>query len=95
MTRRQIFLFATMLVGGAIPLIIIGYWYELTGGRTKELLAVADACVDWAHKPRDLRAIDGPEAAQRCDLYFRTRSDHDADEDDSRWKSRQAARDGR
>lgn len=94
MTRRQIFLFAAMLVGGAIPLVVIGYWHDLTGGRTAEILAVADACVDWAHKPRDIRALDGPEVAQRCDRYFRARSDRDADEDDSRWKSRQAPKAG-
>jgi hypothetical protein len=55
---------------------------------------MADACVDWAHKPRDLRALDGPDLAQRCDRYFRVRSDHDGDEDETRWKARQTAKAG-
>ena len=95
MTRRQLWWFVLMLVGGAVPLIVIGFWFDLTGGRSAAALAVADACVDWVHKPRDVRALDGPEAAQRCDRYFRVRSDHDADEDEVRWRARQGTTAGR
>lgn len=94
MTTRQLLMFVLMLLGGAVPLVIIGFWFQLSGGRSAESLAVADACVDWAHKPRDARALEGPEVAVRCDRYFHVRSDHDADEDDARWKSRQAAKAG-
>jgi hypothetical protein len=94
MNRRQTVWFVLMLIGGAVPLLIVGYWFEMTGGRSPEALAMADACVDWAHKPRDLRALDGPDLAQRCDRYFRVRSDHDGDEDETRWKARQTAKDG-
>lgn len=94
MDRRQAFWFVAMLIGGAVPLMIIGYWYELTGGRTKEALAIADSCVDWAHKPLEARKAADADLIDRCNRYFRVRSEHDADEDDARWKSRQVAKAG-
>jgi hypothetical protein len=94
MNRQQAIWFVAMLVGGALPLIALGYWYELTGARTKETLAVADACVDWAHKSLAERKLDAPDLIQRCNRYFQVRSDRDADEDDKRWKSRQLAKAG-
>jgi hypothetical protein len=88
MTGRQRIWLVAMLVGGALPLVILGYWQEFRGGRTVQALALADQCVDWAHLPREQRAAAVADLIQRCNTYFRVRSERDADEDDERWKAR-------
>jgi hypothetical protein len=88
MTRRQLIWLVLMVVGGGLPLVVLGFWQEFSGGRTPAALAVADQCVAWLHKPRDQRAQDGQATADRCNTYFRVRSDHDADEDEQRWNAR-------
>jgi hypothetical protein len=79
---------AFLMLAGALPLLGLIYLTTRLEHRSAENLAVADRCVNWAHKSRDVRALDGPEIAAVCDRYFRVRSDKDADEDDRRWQQR-------
>ncbi len=86
--RPQTIRFAVLLLAGAVPFIGLLIWAERAQTRSPADLGIADRCVDWAHEPRDARALDGPEVAAQCDRYFRVRSDKDGDEDDGRWEAR-------
>jgi hypothetical protein len=79
-----------LMTAGALPFIGLLVWANLAQTRSADDLAVADRCVDWAHKNRDVRQADGPEIQARCDRYFRVRSEKDAEEDDRRWDARAA-----
>ena len=75
------------LVAAALPLAGLLYWASQGDTRSAAGLETADRCVDAAH------AASGtsPSADPRCDLYFRTRSDAEADADEERWRKRQKA----
>ena len=89
MPRRHIWSI-TLLLGAAAPLAGLMYLANIADSRSATDLDLADHCVAWAHKTRDVRALDGPELATRCNQYFRVRSDKDADEDEHRWEARSA-----
>src|SRR5579863_8777058 len=74
MNPRQRLWLVAMIIGGALPLIALGYWQQFAGGRTKAALALADQCVDWLHRPREERAAAAPELVARCNTYFRVRT---------------------
>jgi len=77
-----------LLTIGTIPFIGFLVVANLAHSRSEADLARADRCVNWAHKTHDAQLADGPEVGGSCDLYFRVRSDKDADEDDRRWGAR-------
>jgi hypothetical protein len=76
------------MVAGTLPFVGLLLFAHLQQERSPADLALADGCVDWAHKTAEARAADGPDIAAQCDRYFRVRSDSDADEDDQRWEAR-------
>lgn len=80
------------LVAGALPFVGLLYYAQVAQQRSAADLALADRCVDWAHKTRPQQEVDGPEIAAECDRYFTVRSDKDADEDDRRWEARSGGR---
>src|SRR5665213_1966881 len=90
MIPRQHIWTIALLLAAAAPLAGLLYWANIAYTRSAMDLEVADRCVDWAHKTHDVRALDGPEIAAKCDRYFRVRSDKDENEDNRRWEARNA-----
>lgn len=86
--QRQFIRLTLFLAAGAIPFLGLIKLAEVAQTRSPADLEIADRCVDWAHKPREARMLDGPGIAARCERYFRVRSDKNEDEDDRRWEAR-------
>jgi hypothetical protein len=87
---RRSLMYIGVLVAGAIPLAALGFWGEIMGDRDPAALAIADGCVNWAHRPRAERQQESQDFIGKCDLYFKVRSDSNADEDEARFKARNA-----
>jgi hypothetical protein len=91
MALRQHIGSITLLVGSVLALGGVMYLANAQASRSAADLAVADRCVDWAHTPREAQPTLDPETAAKCDLYFRVRSEKNADEDEKRWSARTPA----
>jgi hypothetical protein len=85
---RKHFWTTLMLVGATVPLAGLIVYANRVQTRTAEDLALADRCVAWSHESPDGQAADGTELSTRCNLYFRARSNEDAEEDTARWQRR-------
>ena len=81
-TSIAVFLGAIALMAGFM------IWADIAETRTGAALEIADRCVAWAHEGSAAQAGAGTEIATRCNQYFNTRSDTDADDDDQRWQAR-------
>ena len=89
--RHQHIWQGALLVIAVVPMAGLMYWANAGQTRSAADLEFADRCVDRVHRNRGAVEDNDPAAANRCDLYFRTRSDGDADDDDKRWEARSAA----
>jgi hypothetical protein len=88
---RKHFWTTTLLTVATVPLIGLMIYANLARTRSAAELAVADRCMDWAHESHQIQQTDDPGLSARCNLYFRVRSDENADEDIRRWETRAAS----
>jgi uncharacterized protein (DUF2237 family) len=85
---RKHFWTALPLVGATVPLVGLILYANRVQTRTAEDLALADRCIVWSHESPDAQAADGTDLSTRCNLYFRARSNENAEEDTARWQRR-------
>jgi hypothetical protein len=89
---RKHFWTAVLLIGATIPLLGLMIYADRAQTRSADELVVADRCVDLSHESDDAQLADGPDLEAKCGLYFRARSNENADEDLRRWELRAAQR---
>jgi hypothetical protein len=76
-----------LLIGVGGPYVALEYWLNGRDGRSAADLEIADRCVARAHRTAAPQRLDPPDLAATCDRYFRLRSEHEADEDEKRFRA--------
>jgi hypothetical protein len=77
-----------LLVGVGGPYAALEYWTDGNGGRSAADIEIADECVQRAHGKGVAPRPDPPGSTEKCDRYFRYRSEREADEDEMRFRAR-------
>ena len=77
-----------LIVGVGGPYAALEYWANVWGGRTVADLEIADQCMQRLHSIGLAQSSDPSGLVEKCDRYFRYRSEREADEDEGRYRAR-------